>query len=333
MRTWKRPLTTTAALALILASGCPIKIAGDDDTTGDDDDTTGDDDDITDDDTTSGEACVDTTNGAALDDTVCALDAACVLSGGAGSAFLGYSLAGGGDFDGDGLEDLAAGAPGWTVVDVEGRALLYTAGSFDEPSVAPTAYLDGQEPLEKVGFAVGFAPDMDGDGLDELLAGARGDMDHGPGSGALYVVHGHALSGSPATPELLTADAAIRGLVEWGRVGASLSGVRDATGDGLGELALAFELFSKIEGIEVADDGRIALFHGRAGGLSGELTTDDADLVLGGGGHRRPPGVLPGWPWGRDWRRARRSAGRRSERGRGPRCDPRPGRSGPAEYR
>ena len=278
---WRLSLLGLMVAALLSAGGCPNDdddVSGDDDT-GDDD--TGDDD-TGDDDATPEDACDDTPNLSAVDDTVCAQDAACTLAEVALSTYQGYALAGGGDFDGDGLEDLVSGASGWTTIDKEGRALLYTAASFAKQVVAPVAYLEGADPLEKAGYSVAFAPDMDGDGLDELLVGARSDNDGGQAAGAVYVVHGQALTGTPTAPQSLMPDAAIRGEVDWGHVGTSVSGVRDATGDGRGEAALGFDLFTESGGFEFAGDGKVGVFFGQSGGLSGELTTGDADVVLEG---------------------------------------------------
>ncbi len=280
---WRLLLLAVTASALALTSGCPTKTDDDDvsadDDTGDDDTA---DDDTGDDDVTPEDACDDTPNLSAITDTVCAEDAACTFAELTLSTYQGYALAGGGDFDGDGLEDLAGGASGWTTIDKEGRALLYTAASFARQVVAPTAYLEGQDPLEKAGYSVAFAPDMDGDGLDELLVGARSDNDGGQASGAVYIVHGQALTGTPDAPQALTADAAIRGEVEWGRTGTSVSGLRDVDGDGLGEAALGFALFTESGGFEFAGDGKVGVFFGRAGGLGGEQTTGDADVILEG---------------------------------------------------
>ena len=267
-------------LALLLVVGCPTKTDDDDATS--DDDASDDDDTSGDDDVTPEDACDDTPNLANIDRTVCAQDAACATAELALSSYQGYALAGGHDFDGDGLEDLISGASGFTTLDKEGRAMLYTAASFDRQVVAPVAYLEGQDPLEKAGYSVAFAPDMDGDGLAELVAGARSDADGGEAAGAVYLVHGQALVGTPDLPQALTADAAIRGQVEWGRAGTSVTGVLDATGDGLGELALGFELFMESGGFEFASNGKVAVFFGRNGGLSGELGTADADVVLEG---------------------------------------------------
>ncbi len=271
-RTW---LSLLAAAALLVA-GCPAK-EPDDDTASDDDD---DDDDTGDDDTTPVEICTQTPNGADLDATVCAEDAACTLAQVGQSTFQGFSLAADGDFDGDGVADIVVGAPGYDGIQDEGRAWIYTLASLDELVPAPVAYLEGDDSLEYAGYRVGYIGDLDGDGSDDVLVGARGDADGGEAAGAIYVVHGQPLTGTVDAPQALEPDAAIRGEREYSRVGVSASGVWDATGDGTAELAIAHALYQDYSGYEYQDDGGVVVFHGRAGGLPADQDITAADLQL-----------------------------------------------------
>ncbi len=264
-----------AALLALALLGCPDE---DDDVAGDDDTT--DDDDAGDDDTTPTVPCVDAVAGAPLQGTLCANDAACWFGDIGQAQYQGFALASGGDFDGDGLEDLLVGAPGYDLTQDDGRVAIYTAASFEAVLPAPVAQLTGEQPLENAGYAVAFAGDVDGDGFDDVLAGARNDSDGGEGAGAVYLLHGRALNNDPEAPETLPADTAIRGAHEFGRVGVGLSGLGDVTGDGTAELAVAWELFNESQGFEFADDGHVALFHGAAGGLAAELDPYDADVTL-----------------------------------------------------
>lgn len=267
-------------LALTVVVGCRDG-GGDDDTSADDDDA-GDDDVIGDDDYTPEDPCLDTPNGSDLDGTICGSDAGCRSAEISTATYLGYAMTGGFDFDADGVEDLVAGAPGWDVAQDEGRALIYTAASFAQPIFGPVAYVEGPDPLENAGFSVSLIPDTDGDGTGDLLVGARSDTTGGAAAGAVYLVHGRALAGDTAAPENLAIDTAVRGASEYSRAGTSVTGIPDVTGDALGEFALGFELYTESSGWEFADDGKVAVFHGAPGGLAGELSVNDADLIFEG---------------------------------------------------
>ena len=270
------------ALALLL--GCPGDDGDDDFSTDDDDDVTDDDDTATpdDDDTTPADPCTETPNPVALSGTACATDAACTIAEAGASTYQAYSLAGNGDFDGDGLPDLAVGAPGWDVLQDEGRVHLYTSLSFLERIPAPVAYVEGTVSLENLGYEVSFTPDLDGDGLDDLLIGAHGNNTLAEAGGAVYVVHGQAAVGDVTSPVAIQPSTTIRGTTEHSRTGASLTGLADISGDGLAEIALGFDLYMESSGFEFAEDGKVGVFHSVAGGLVSELTTEQANVILEG---------------------------------------------------
>jgi FG-GAP repeat/FG-GAP-like repeat len=77
---------------------------------------------------------------------------------------LGWSLARLPDVNGDGLDDLAIGVPGYMA---PGRVEVVLGGSG-----ASWLTLTGQHPTEALGTSVGPAGDVDGDGVGDILAGA-----------------------------------------------------------------------------------------------------------------------------------------------------------------
>ena len=94
-------------------------------------------------------------------------------------AVLGTGLESAGDTDGDGAEDVVAGAPGINSVLVfsgrDGRQLLRLRGDS----------VDGD-----LGAAVSGVGDVDGDGRSDIVAGAPSSAAHGPGAGRVYVFSG-----------------------------------------------------------------------------------------------------------------------------------------------
>jgi hypothetical protein len=86
---------------------------------------------------------------------------------------FGSAIAGAGDVNADGFSDLVVGAPDYDVTATgEGRALLYY-GSATGPSTNPAWAVAGGQAGAAFGFSVAPAGDVDGDGIADLLVGAR----------------------------------------------------------------------------------------------------------------------------------------------------------------
>ncbi len=275
-----RPWLLLAAATLLVLGGCIHKDpdpADDDSSIGDDD--SGDDDDD-DDDTAPVYPCVDTPNSAELDGLVCANDAACQMAEEYITAFQGSALAAAGDFDGDGADDLAVGAPMFDEAQDEGIVLLYNLASFGELAPVPVAAIQGPDPLETAGYSVAYAGDTDGDGMDDLLVGARGKSTYNDSAGAAYLVYGRGLDSDVANLQMLTADATIHGASETSRVGSEVGGLFDVTGDGLAEIAVPYRLRQETGGMEYPDDGAVAIFHGQAQGLPNQQMVIEGDLLV-----------------------------------------------------
>ncbi len=154
----------------------------------------------------------------------------------------GSSISSAGDVDGDGLDDLLIGAYEHLISTAAvGKSYLFfgsslsSGGSFDL-STADASFL-GESHGDKSGFSVSSAGDVDGDGLSDLLIGARGHNNGGGDFGKSYLFFGSTvlLGGNF---DLSAADASFVGEAEDDRSGSSVSSAGDVDGDGLSDLLI-----------------------------------------------------------------------------------------------
>jgi len=188
-----------------------------------------------------------------LTDPIAAADGF-AISGAATIDRAGFSVSGGGDYNGDGFDDLVIGAPYATPL----------AGTVDERPAAGKVYvvfgkasgfatvdlagadagddfivISGDNSIDRLGTSVSFAGDVDGDGLDDLVVGApRGDSS-GYNDGQVYVLFGQA-AGAESDLDLNAALDASRGFLiavsstsVYDQFGQAVSGAGDINGDGL----------------------------------------------------------------------------------------------------
>jgi hypothetical protein len=106
---------------------------------------------------------------------------------------FGYDASGLGDVNGDGVPDFAASA---VLAGGAGRVYVYSGKTHD-----PIRTLEGENDLDQFGSGVGVVDDIDRDGVDDLVVGARhaGARDHGE----VYVYSGRTgvrVLESPAPP-------------------------------------------------------------------------------------------------------------------------------------
>jgi hypothetical protein len=164
-----------------------------------------------------------------------ASDADVVLTGEDASDIAGCAVAGAGDTDGDGLDDILVGAWGADAGadDLTGAAYLLLGPVQGIASLSDAdARLVGEQAGDYAGSSVASAGDVDGDGLDDILVGAWGESTAGHEAGAVYVVLG------PVEGDVALADARARILGEAAgdKAGWDVAGVGDVDGDGLDDV-------------------------------------------------------------------------------------------------
>jgi hypothetical protein len=145
------------------------------------------------------------------------------LGGGGGSDFVRRArpLAVG-DFNGDGFQDIAVGAPETNAR--AGAAYIFFGKGGGQFSQQPDAEMAGAAQGDELGFALA-ATDIDGDGIDDLLVGAPGaSSTNREESGALFILAGSVSLGG--TIDLKSASRIIYGPESSSRFGSSIAATR-----------------------------------------------------------------------------------------------------------
>lgn len=237
-----------------------------------------------------------------------------------GGESAGFSVASAGDINGDGFADIIVGAPyadsngGIGSASGVGYVIFGHADGFGA-SVDPTS-LNGKSGFaiedqilgDEVGFSVGSAGDVNGDGFDDFLISAP---EGGDFAGATYVVFGHTGRFS-ANFDLSTLDGTsgfvIAGAGANDHSGHSVSGGGDINGDGFDDIIVgaygvdtngsyagaSYVIFGQAPTEAVTRIGSIAsqaisggAFDDTLSGLGGNDTlhgNDGDDHLIGGGG-------------------------------------------------
>ena len=180
--------------------------------------------------------------------------------------YFGQSVAGAGDVDRDGFDDVIVGGPSAMVGgSPRGRAVVYSGRTG-----AALWTLNGTSLNDRFGSSVAGGGDADRDGWPDLLVGAPDDDDNGSNSGTLRLVSGR-------TGTL------IRTLVGSVRFGTACAFVGDLDGDGHSDLAGSESMASS--GLFFSN-GAVRCFSGRTGAaiVTFEGESDFASLGEGLGG-------------------------------------------------
>ncbi len=175
-------------------------------------------------------------------------------------AWLGYSVAGAGDVNGDGYDDVLIGSPGYDLTAPEtsnvGRAYLYL-GSASGLLLTPDWVFTGTQSGQSVGIKVAGIGDINGDGYDDIAVSSPGWDGETTNEGIVYVFYGSA-TGPAAVPDW-TAESD----QESSSFGYNLSAAGDVNGDGYADLLVGADNYDN----GTTDEGAAFAWYGSETGF------------------------------------------------------------------
>ncbi|HNA56702.1 MAG TPA: FG-GAP-like repeat-containing protein, partial [Chitinophagales bacterium] len=173
------------------------------------------------------------------------------------NAYFGRSIAINGDVNNDGYEDLVIGASHYdNILSGEGRVFVYlgTAAGIDPLQVS---YHESNQTLAYLGRSVAMS-DVNGDGYDDVIAGAHYYDDTEINEGAIFVFNGSASGVSTTADDIIETNQGDAFL------GISLASLDDINNDGYDDIITGATGFDGAE----EDQGKAFQFNGSASGLS-----------------------------------------------------------------
>lgn len=182
--------------------------------------------------------------------------AASLIEGSRAPGMFGVSLAHAGDVNGDGLSDVAFGAPFYSNGERYEGAFFLLYGKRTGKFHRPDFQLESNHPTVQLGLAVASAGDVNGDGFSDLLVGAPRHAVKSRQQGAVYLLLGS------ATGLVATATWVCYGDQYEARCGQSLAG-GDVNRDGYSDVLVGMPDFDA----EKVDAGRVMVFLGSKSGL------------------------------------------------------------------
>lgn len=175
------------------------------------------------------------------------------------NAFSGNSVSGAGDVDGDGFDDVIVGVPNYANGQQKEGAAIISMGSPTGIATGAGLILESNQANSEFGCSVSTAGDVNGDGYDEILVGAKYfDINSTVDEGACFVYYGTKAGVTSNNFKILHLNKADANF------GCSVSNAGDVNGDGYDDV-IAGATGYKEGSMNV---GAAEVFYGAATGLS-----------------------------------------------------------------
>lgn len=179
-------------------------------------------------------------------------------TGGAPDTQFGNAVGTAGDVNGDGFDDLLVGAQYFDGDLInEGRSACYLGGP-DGLATTPHWLVEGDVESGEFGYSVATAGDVNGDGISDVVVGARRMGDSHPGEGFVFLYLGSPAGLSAYPSQFFDSNEYVAFL------GCSVSAAGDVDADGFCDVIAGARLFDLL----ATDGGAAFLYRGGAAGAS-----------------------------------------------------------------
>ena len=181
--------------------------------------------------------------------------------------FLGVTVSGAGDVNGDGYSDVIVGASGYdNGENTEGAAFVFHGSSNGVGSSADWVVESNQE-YAWLGESLATAGDVNGDGYGDVIIGAHSYDSGEADEGAAFVYHGSAtgldLGGTRPIGNPGNADWTVESNQDGAFLSYAVASAGDVNGDGYADVIIGAPNYTHGEALE----GAAFVFHGSASGL------------------------------------------------------------------